>query len=78
MLTERDEKVTMGVVGVDEIILADGKISVGSPVALALVDAHVDDKARIRTPRGPEVVEVVGIRHPEPHSSGWSACVPPG
>ena len=69
-LTERDEEVTVTIVGVDEASMAAGKISVGSPVALALLGARVGDEARVRTPRGPEVVKVTGIRYPEPHPSG--------
>ena len=69
-LTERDEEVTVTVVGVDEASMADGKISVGSPMALALLGARVGDEARVRTPRGPEVVEVVGIRYPASRSDG--------
>ena len=68
--TERDEEVTVTVVGVDEARVADGTISVASPVALALLGARVGEEARVRTPRGPKLVEVVGIRYPEPHSDG--------
>ena len=69
-LTKRDEEVTVTIVGVDEASMADNKISVGSPIALALLSARVGDEVRARTPRGPEVVEVVGIRYPEPHAGG--------
>ena len=69
-LTERDEEVAVTIVGVDEASMAAGKISVGSPVALALLGSRVGDEARVRTPRGSEVVEVMGIRYPEPHPSG--------
>ena len=65
-LTEHDEEVTVMIVGVDEASMADCKISVGSPIALALLGARVGDEARVRTPRGPEVVEIMGIRYPEP------------
>ena len=69
-LTERDEEVTVTIVGVDEASMAEGKISVGSPIALALLGSRVGDEARVRTPRGLEVVEVMGVRYPEPHPSG--------
>ena len=68
--TERDEAVTVTIVGVDEASMAEGKISVGSPMALALLGARVGDEVRVRTPRGPEAVEVTGIRYPEPHPGG--------
>jgi transcription elongation factor GreB len=71
-LTPRDEEVTVSVVGVDEADMAAGKISIGSPVALALLGAKVGDEVRVRTPRGPELIEVTAIRYPEPPSSRTS------
>jgi transcription elongation factor GreB len=62
--TERDEELTVTIVGVDEADMAAGKISVGSPVALALLGARVNDEVRVRTPRGVEVLEVVKICYP--------------
>jgi transcription elongation factor GreB len=61
---ERDEEVTVTIVGVDEADMAAGKISIGSPVALALLRAQRGDEVVVRTPRGPEVLEVVGIEYP--------------
>jgi len=69
-LTERGGEVTVTIVGVDEASMADGKISIGSPVALALLGVRVGDEVQVRTPRGSEVVEIMGIRYPEPHPSG--------
>ena len=62
--TERDEEVTVTIVGVDEADMGAGTISIGSPVALALLRARLGDEVTVRTPRGPEVLEVVGIRYP--------------
>jgi transcription elongation factor GreB len=61
---ERDENVTVTIVGVDEADMAAGKISIGSPVALALLRARRGDEVTVRTPRGPDVLEVVDIRYP--------------
>jgi transcription elongation factor GreB len=61
---ERDEEVTVTIVGVDEADMSTGKISIGSPVALALLRARCGDEVTVRTPRGPEVLEIVGIRYP--------------
>jgi transcription elongation factor GreB len=61
---ERDEEVTVTIVGVDEADMAAGKISIGSPVALALLRARRGDEVTVRTPRGPEVLEVVEIQYP--------------
>jgi transcription elongation factor GreB len=62
--TEQDTEVTVTIVGVDEADMAAGKISIGSPVALALLKARRGDEVRVRTPRGPELLEVVEIRYP--------------
>jgi len=69
-LTERDEEVTVTIVGVDEAGMAEGKISIGSPVALALLGACVGHEVQVRTPRGPERIEVAGVHYPERHSGG--------
>ena len=63
-LTGRDEQVTVSIVGVDEADMAAGKISIGSPVALALLKAREGDEVIVRTPRGPEMIEVVAVRYP--------------
>jgi transcription elongation factor GreB len=65
-LTEREESVTVTIVGADEANMAEGKISIGSPVALALLRSTVGDEVVVRTPRGAETLEVVEISYPEP------------
>jgi transcription elongation factor GreB len=62
----RDEQVTVTIVGVDEADMEAGKISIASPVALALLRAKRGDEVVVRTPRGPEVLEVVNIAYPDP------------
>jgi transcription elongation factor GreB len=62
--TERDAEVTVTIVGVDEADMAAGKISIGSPVALALLKARRGDEVRVRTPHGSDVLEVIDIRYP--------------
>ena len=69
-LTERDEAVTITIVGVDEAGMAEGKISIGSPIALALLGTRVGQEVQVRTPRGPEVIEVTAIRYPKRHPGG--------
>lgn len=63
--TERDEEITVSIVGVDEADMTAGKISIGSPVALALLRARVGDEVTVRTPRGPEVLEILAIGYPD-------------
>jgi transcription elongation factor GreB len=62
--TEADEERTVTIVGVDEANMAAGKISIGSPVALALLRARAGDEVVVRTPRGREVLEVLRVAYP--------------
>ena len=64
-VNDRDDKLTVTIVGVDEADMAVGKISIASPVALALLRARVGDEVAVRTPRGAEIVEIVAIGYPE-------------
>jgi transcription elongation factor GreB len=64
--TERDEEITVTIVGVDEADMAVGKISIGSPVALALLRARCGDEVSVRTPRGLEILEILKIQYPAP------------
>ena len=61
---ERDEAITVTLVGVDEADMAAGKISIGSPVALAMLRARRGDEVSVRTPRGPEMLEILEIAYP--------------
>lgn len=61
---ERDERLTVTIVGVDEADMAQGKVSIASPVALALLRARKGDEVTVRTPHGPEPIEVLDIRYP--------------
>jgi transcription elongation factor GreB len=63
-VTEREEEKTVTIVGVDEADMAEGKISIASPVALALLRAEVGDEVAVRTPRGIERIEVLAIGYP--------------
>ncbi len=63
-VTEADVEVTVTITGVDEAGMAAGTISIGSPVALALLGARVGDEVRVRTPSGPAMIEIVSIAYP--------------
>jgi transcription elongation factor GreB len=63
---DQDEMVSVTIVGIDEADMTEGKVSVGSPVALALLRAREGDEVTVRTPRGPERIEVLAIRYPSP------------
>jgi transcription elongation factor GreB len=59
--TRRGRENTVTILGVDEADLEKGEISWISPVARALLKAREGDVVEIRTPAGPEPVEVVRI-----------------
>jgi len=58
-----DSRHIVKIVGVDEADLAQGKISWLSPVARALMKAHSGDVIELRTPAGPDSIEVLSIRY---------------
>jgi len=59
----KDTQQTVTIVGIDEADLASGKISFLSPVARALMKAHVGDVIEFRTPSGSDTVEVLSIEY---------------
>src|SRR5215510_2097388 len=60
--TSGDERVVT-IVGIDELDSGDERVSWRSPLATALLKARVGDVVTVRTPRGPERVEVLAIRY---------------
>jgi transcription elongation factor GreB len=63
--TMRDEENTVRIVGIDEAKPDTGDISWTSPVARALLKARVGDTVQVRTPTGPEPIEVMKIKYPD-------------
>ena len=61
--TERDEAVTVTIVGVDEADMAGGKISIAAPVARAMLGRAIGDEVVVHTPRGRETIEIVAINY---------------
>ncbi|MEN6543451.1 transcription elongation factor GreB [Parvibaculum sp.] len=59
------EERTVRIVGVDEARSELGEISWVSPVARALLKAEVGDQVEVRTPNGPEMLEIVDIQYDE-------------
>ena len=57
-----DER-TVTIVGVDELDGGDARISWRSPMAAAMLKASVGDVVTLRTPRGPERIEIKVIRY---------------
>jgi transcription elongation factor GreA len=61
--TETDEKVCYKIVGVDEADISNGKISIESPIARALIGKEEGDEVTVSTPRGSMVYEVVNVKY---------------
>lgn len=51
------------IVGVDELTADSARISWRSPMATALLKARIGDVVTMRTPRGPERLEILEIRY---------------
>ena len=62
---DRDETVTVTIVGADEAESDVGRISWLSPVARALLKAYEGDVVDVRTPAGTDHLEVLEIRYPD-------------
>lgn len=58
-----DEERTVRIVGIDEARYDHGEISWISPIARALLKAHVGDSVNVRTPGGLESIEVLKISY---------------
>ncbi|MEQ8966070.1 MAG: transcription elongation factor GreB [Azospirillaceae bacterium] len=65
ILDDDDRERTVQIVGADEAELAEGTISVLSPMARALLKAGIGDEVELRTPGGIQYLEVREIRYPE-------------
>ncbi|MDT3677670.1 MAG: transcription elongation factor GreA [Burkholderiaceae bacterium] len=57
------EKVRYQIVGDDEADIKEGRISVSSPIARALIGREVGDVAEVRAPGGTREYEVLGISY---------------
>ena len=59
---ETDKEVTYQIVGEDEANIKEGKISVTSPIARALIGKEVDDVASFQAPGGEKEYEIISVR----------------
>ena len=59
--TETDEEVKYTLVGEDEADVSEGRISITSPIARALLGKAVDDVVTVRVPKGTREFEVRDI-----------------
>ncbi len=63
---ETDAERTVTIVGSDEADMAQGTISLTSPVAVALIKlrARVGDEVAVHTPKGVQLIEVLRVSYP--------------
>jgi transcription elongation factor GreA len=50
------------IVGDDEADIKEGRISVSSPIARALIGKHVDDEVEVQAPGGVRQYQILGVR----------------
>jgi len=60
---DEDKEITYQIVGEDEANIKEGKISVSSPVAMALIGKEVDDVALVKAPSGDKEFEIVAVKY---------------
>ena len=60
---DEDKEITYQIVGEDEANIKEGKISVSSPVAMALIGKEVDDVALVKAPNGDKEFEIVAVKY---------------
>jgi transcription elongation factor GreB len=58
-----DRERTVTIVGVDEVDSARGRVSWISPIARALLKARSGDRVMLKTPAGPEELEILDVRY---------------
>ena len=59
---DTDEELTYKIVGEHEADIKEGLISIGSPIARALIGKEVGDEVKIKTPKKVRTVEVANLR----------------
>ena len=60
---ETGDELTYQIVGEDEADIKNNKISIGSPIARALIGKEEGDVAEVKTPGGLRALEIVEIRY---------------
>ncbi len=60
---DNDEKATYQIVGSEEADIAEGRLSVTSPLAKALIGKSVGDSVEVTTPRGSKSYEIVTVKY---------------
>ena len=59
---DTDEELTYQIVGTHEADINDGRLSVTSPLARALIGKTIGDSVEVDTPRGPKGYEICAVK----------------
>ena len=59
---DTEEELTYQIVGQDEADIKEGRLSIGAPLARALIGKSVGDSAEVTTPGGAKSYEIVNVR----------------
>ena len=60
---DTDEKVTYQIVGEYEASVKEGKVSITSPIARALIGKKKGDSVEVTTPKGARSYEILGVKY---------------
>jgi len=60
---EGGETVTYQIVGEDEADIKDGRVSISSPIARALIGNYAGDQVEVQTPGGVKRYEILDVRY---------------
>ncbi|MDA0368025.1 MAG: transcription elongation factor GreA [Proteobacteria bacterium] len=60
---DTDEESTYQIVGTEESDIKQGRLSIASPLARALIGKSVGDSAEVSTPKGPRSYEIISLRY---------------
>ena len=60
---DNEETVTYQIVGDDEADIKHGKISIGSPIARALIGKYAGDMVEVQAPGGVRAFEIIDVRY---------------
>jgi transcription elongation factor GreA len=60
---ETDEEVTYQIVGPEEAEIAQGLLSINSPLAQALLGKEAGDSVEVSTPRGTRYFEILEVKY---------------
>jgi transcription elongation factor GreB len=69
---ESGDERTITIKGIDEADNLAGEVSWVAPIARALIKARVGDEVTLVTPKGPQRIEVVGVRYPASDAAAGS------